>query len=335
MTDLDFDEIDRAVNSATGAADKTVNDETPVENKQDSQPDMPKNPESNTDKPKPALAGRRSSGQFMDVVHPSSNMRRSTIVMPERPTSPKPADTSAQSQPVEKPAEIPDEKPTSDWPDPIDFNQPKDAVTEKEPDKKPEIDEDDDIDKINQEITEELDGKPTENPPETPFIPGTKVEKRPLGAFSDDKEEEKSDEPTQKDETEKPEETSASGELSSDDLEEKLVQIESDDTSKPEDSKKVTTPEKTTPRTSDPTPIPAAEHQAPIEATSINQQYQEKPSTGEKTSGAIYDTEAYHKALAHPPKKKSGWMWVVWILLIIALGAVCGILLYLYVIPSL
>jgi hypothetical protein len=330
MTDLDFDEIDRAVNSAT-TANKTGDNESSTETKPDLTPDAPK--EAPDDKSKSTLVGRRSSGQFMDVVHPSSDMRRSTIVMPERPIPSKSVETPSQPvEPAKTLTPTPEDKPKNDWPDPIEFGASKDAAADKESDKKPEIDEGDDIDEINQEISRELDEKPADDLPETPFIPGTKVEKRPLGAFSDDKVGEKPNSESVGDT--KPNEgadLSAENGLSADDLEEKLVQIESDDTSKPESSQKTAAAEKMTTEKPSSTPAPVAEKTAPIEATSINQQYQEKPSTGEKTSGAIYDTEAYHKALAHPPKKKSGWMWVVWILLIIILGAVIGVLVYMYI----
>lgn len=61
---------------------------------------------------------------------------------------------------------------------------------------------------------------------------------------------------------------------------------------------------------------------------SIPPQYKEQPSTGEKESGAIYDTSTYHQPLAHPAKKKSGWLWVLWIILILIVGAGAGAALY-------
>lgn len=64
--------------------------------------------------------------------------------------------------------------------------------------------------------------------------------------------------------------------------------------------------------------------------TSIPRQYSETPSTGDKESGPIFDTTTYHQPLSHPAKKKSGWMWIVWILLVIALGAACGVALYFF-----
>lgn len=66
----------------------------------------------------------------------------------------------------------------------------------------------------------------------------------------------------------------------------------------------------------------AADEVAPVPAgpTSIPQQYREEPSTSDQESGAIYDTDSYHQPLAHPVKKKSGWLWIVWIVLLLAVG---------------
>ena len=78
------------------------------------------------------------------------------------------------------------------------------------------------------------------------------------------------------------------------------------------------------------TPAPAAQEEPSVSTgpTSIPQQYREEPSTGDKDNGAIYDTDTYHQPIAHPAKKKSGWMWVVWIVAILLLGAGGGAALY-------
>ena len=82
------------------------------------------------------------------------------------------------------------------------------------------------------------------------------------------------------------------------------------------------------------TPVPAtgtpsvSESAAPSGPTSIPQQYHEEASTGDQGNGAIYDTDSYHQPLAHPAKKKSGWMWIIWIVLILLLGAGGGAALY-------
>jgi len=69
--------------------------------------------------------------------------------------------------------------------------------------------------------------------------------------------------------------------------------------------------------------------------TSISQQYQESPSTGDQRSGAIYDTDAYHKVVIKPVKKAKSWMWVVWILLLLLVGSGVGAAIYFFVLPIL
>lgn len=69
--------------------------------------------------------------------------------------------------------------------------------------------------------------------------------------------------------------------------------------------------------------------------TSISQQYQEKPNTGDQHSGAIYDTDSYHKAVVQPAKKGSGWLWVLWVVLLLAIGAGVGAAIYFFVLPIL
>ncbi len=114
-------------------------------------------------------------------------------------------------------------------------------------------------------------------------------------------------------------------ELSSD-----LMAIESDSSLNAVDTEEVK-PNPSTSMTSKPDITPAAPAAAATGSPSIAQQYEERPSTGDKQSGSIYDTHEYHKPLAHPDKKSSGWLWIVWILLLLLLGAGGGALVYLYV----
>lgn len=62
--------------------------------------------------------------------------------------------------------------------------------------------------------------------------------------------------------------------------------------------------------------------------TSISQQYQAKESTGDPSHAPIYDTTEYAEPVAHPAKKKSGWIWVLVIFLILALGSGGAVALY-------
>ena len=66
----------------------------------------------------------------------------------------------------------------------------------------------------------------------------------------------------------------------------------------------------------------------PTGPTSIPQQYQEEKSTGDQPSGSIYDTDSYHQPLAHPAKTKSGWLWIIWILLLLIVSGGGAVALY-------
>lgn len=298
MKDIDFDAIDQAVNSVGSDNSDELETSKPV----------PQTP--------PALAGRRSSGQFMDVVHPSSNMRRAPIKMPERPinqnTTPEAPPTPAVVEPQPAETELPTPTiPNSGWAESKNDN------------------EDADIDKINEDITNELNHKSNESP-DTPFISGTKVEKRPLGAFS-------TEPPVP--ETEPVLDTL--GELGEkkddtlpDELQDELLSIESNESkSGPELQKEESEPVEKT-EIVEKTEPPAVENK-PAVATSITQQYEEKPSTGDRDSGPIYDTNAYHKPLVPPAKKKSSWKIIIWILGILIIGVGAGVLVYYFVRPIL
>jgi hypothetical protein len=312
MKDIDFDEIDRAVNSV-GSNNPTTNDKPEDIKDQSDTSETPK-PAPQTPPTTPGLAGRRSSGQFMDVVHPSSNMRRAPIKTPARPLNQNnvpdinPTPAVAEQQPVE--TELP--KPTisnSGW---------ADAKTEND---------DADIDKINEDIVSELDHK-SGDLPDTPFISGTKVEKRPLGAFSTESSVVEPDLNTQN------ELGDQKNNSLPDELQDDLLSIESkESTPGPEPQSETTEPVEEH-EVTEKTEAPAVENK-PAAATSINQQYEEKPSTGDRDSGPIYDTNSYHKPLVSPIKKKSSWKIIIWILGILVVGVGAGVLVYYFVQPIL
>lgn len=338
-------------------------------------------------RPQPAATpAARRSGRFMDVVHPSADMTKPdapkpvsrqgvTIeplsssaqkiadIMPAKKTSAPMAEEKSTEEPVAEdksvvssagesspqpnaetsPVSMPEspvkEEPTpsSDWPDPLDMmtspadEKPKEetpAVSEEEP-----------------EAQEEPSAPLT-----SPFLPDTKVEKRPLGGFAPEEEptvEEPSRSPVvPSDDTPKTiddpnaqlpadpnaVETQLPEELSGD-----LMAVEADTTHDElkqahESTAKnadVTDKKETAVSTPEPTsPSVSGEPAASAGPTSIPQQYREEPSTGDKDNGAIYDTDTYHQPIAHPAKKKSGWMWVVWIVIILLLGAGGGAALY-------
>ena len=63
--------------------------------------------------------------------------------------------------------------------------------------------------------------------------------------------------------------------------------------------------------------------------TSIAQQYQSKESSGDSTHAPIYDASEYAEPVTHPAKKKSGWIWVLVIFLILALASGGAVTFYL------
>jgi hypothetical protein len=365
MKELDFDELDRAVNSLMGGVatsapvkqddvktltiESTLTDATP-----------PVFPVGTVDAPAevaPAPAPReaavsvrteervtplanRRSGRFMDVVHPSSDMKK---VAPSQSASRQGVTLEPLTQPGDfagAPVEefVPEtteslafEEPTvatfeeatttSDWPDPIDASsEPTELPT---PDEQPE-------------------------PLSSPFLPDAKVEKRPLGGATAP-ELMVADEamPSLEDEFASPEVVEASQSPAPIDLPEELqgdlVAIEAGDSSvtpevppvlPTETPTEASEPEKKPVTSEQPMVVPAAATSAPAVMStgpvSIPQQYREEPSTGDQTSGSIYDTASYHQPLEHPAQKKSGWLWVIWVLILLILGAGGGALAYFY-----
>jgi len=340
VKDLDFDELDRAVNSlitsSPAASDNTENSEKVLDIGAGSiqQPNLSQ-PIVTVPLAAP-LAGRRSSGHFMDVVHPSSDMRRAPIMMPERAPRPNTTTNNPSEESVRPVAPMdsisPDNQPSnSGWPDPIDFREANNEVY-KDNEKTPQDqNEDADIDRINDDITNELN-RSLDDSPDSPFLSGTKVDKRPLGAFStgaiaqpsealelDDVEDDNSvDTAAESIDTDAP--------LSAE-LQNELLKVESDSSTAVEEPTEVETPVIATETN--------VETVQPIGPTSITQQYKEQPSTGDQNTGAIYDTDSYHKPLVHPAKSKSGWMWVLWIVILLAVGAGAGAAVYFFVLPLL
>lgn len=374
MKDLDFDEIDRAVNS--------LNSDKPTDDNSDNTATsvQPVDERSTTSvESTPTLASRRSSGKFMDVVHPSSNMRRSPLISRDSSLTPqvKPIDNSDKSSENDNPIAPIDDSPTSDtisstspssddgWPDPIDFHESKKAEldndgkfdsghieTETNTETETEIGtnnadeisdqnqasnndeyEDADIDKISDDINNELD-QSHDKLPDSPFISGTKVKKRPLGAFSSEAtapttDQVKTDEVTDTNNNEvnnTPETVVVKDTTLPAELQDDLLLIESGDSStNPDKPTTIDNPVAVEAVAAVKTDIPAATVTQSAGPTSITQQYKEKPSTGDQTSGAIYNTDAYHKSLVRPAKKKSGWMWVFYIIILIVVGIGVGV----------
>jgi hypothetical protein len=341
VQDIDFDEIDRAVNSlaSTGFSKdtkeeiavpspvaQTVEPETPAD--VSSEPGISAEPEPT---PEPVVvpvvtspAVRRSGGRFMDVVHPSSDMRPSAPSAPslhrevvierdEVAKRPEPAaiastafhwpDTTVAARPAPEPVvEAPVVEPTP---------EPEPAVILPE--------------------QEEPAGSL-----ESPFLMDAKVEKRPLGAFSGADEGLQLIEepfPVVAETTPEPEPAEAPtwaeepAEVPPE-LHESLLKLDAHG----DDDEEELLLEATNPPDMIPTPDVETVQVGP---TSITQQYTEQPSTASQPSGSIFDTEAYHQPLAHPVKKRSGALIAVLILALILVGGGIGALVYFFVLPSL
>lgn len=369
MKDLDFDELDKAVNSLMGgvkekdASDtaKTLDinttlgpDETPTYgtlsqvagkigseaiDRQEQTVSLEEESSLVAPTTQTAVASsapdtpkqRQKPGRFMDVVHPSSDMKRSTPAKVSREGT----TISAPERPVATP-EPTEQEPVSAAPE--DATQPKEVTPETTAGSLPVSAAPD------HDTSEGTDAKvPKEaavEPLSSPFLADAKVEKRPLGG----------EPPTgspapiweTKDEGQKP-------------IEPLLPEPETPAPNKPDESSvmdALTNPVKTEDELTmhvpeefqnellavekgssemahetDPQPdiSPAVE---PLAVASIPKQYQEKSSSNDTAPGAIFDTDQYHKPLAHPPKKKSGWLWVVAIIVIILLGAGAGAFAY-------
>ena len=387
MKDLDFDELDKAVNSLMGkvgsetiddekatqtlairgtlkddekpkyaeveniakkiggeaiyeAEEKVLNtDETeaPIQKAEISKEDTHQpvvSAESKTEELTTATpaARRQSSGRFMDVVHPSSDMRTTTgpeLIVPERPST----------------------KPVVDLP-PLRAATPANPPTEGTSSKA--------LEASQQEISELLG---------SPFLPDAKVSKRPLGgeaptggvvedipplqAITNEKVDsnntatagqqteetarelaEKLPEVNEKIEDEKPinsEQTEAddgSGDeqrpLNPDGFKDEkpmpeedaaLQKIEATEDDDKEDRKNVNEATSETIRA-----IESGDTEKLAVHGSIPQQYKEKTNSEEhekSDDGGIYDVNNYHQPLEHPAKHKSGWGTVVLIVVII------------------
>ena len=375
MKDLDFDELDRAVNTLMGNVTDTTEpakqDDTRVlaipETLKDNRPPVlpvgevtvSPQPEKEHDsvaantsrstpqQARPAPLAARRGGRFMDVVPPSSSMKKP---MPSQGVSRQGVNLSPLAEPVEQKQvpdtvstaviaspeqdEVPVERLSSpsdtanEWPDPLEFASAADAT--------------DDVRDETIEVPVEQD-EPAE-PLSSPFLADAKVEKRPLGLpTAEYAAPAQVEDPVDEVQPAIPEELA--DEMPAVQLPEELqgdvMAIESgasEETSTTPVAEEATAasrdavPEvqESAPRTAATVAAPAPSIAMAAGSGSIPQQYREEPSTGDQTTGSIYDIASYHQPLEHPAKKKAGWLWVIWVLVLLILGAGGGALAYLY-----
>jgi hypothetical protein len=199
------------------------------------------------------------------------------------------------------------------------------------------------------EVAEETPSTPEANteqnkldaPLESPFLTDAKVEKRPLGAFSGADADLALIEdpiPVSANATPVPEEVPPPVEEPAHEEHDEVPHelhpdlLALDGHSQNEKQAADPLPQATIP--SDSTPSSAVED-IPVGPTSITQQYKEQPSSDTGQSGSIFDTEAYHQALTHPPKKRSSVLIIVWIITLILVGGGIGAGIYYVVLPML
>lgn len=316
MQDIDFDELDRAVSTAMEGKDRPAEPAVPMTSTTPPATEAPAvevtertrvaAPERANMATSPAA--RRSSGRFMDVVHPSSDMRRSGAQPQPQPDAQKTEEALADTaMPAAEPRgpHAQDVHEGHSWPEPIDMAAAEVPEHHEEP-----------------EASDEPANEESE-PLASPFLASAKIEKRPLGAFSSAQPEPATPvEPTPESVAkEAPEEAPV----------DQFVDEPKNIPEPPalEESPAPETPEPFVGSTPESTSV------TPLAQASIPQQYKEQPASGEEPSGAIYDTESYHQPLAHPAKKAHGWLVVLWILGLIILGGGLGAAVYFFVLPQL
>lgn len=290
---------------------------------------------------RPAVVAPRRRGQFMDVIRPDDSKstestvnysaRRPSTLQPLNPDVVK--DTTEKKDDNQPASEDPQEVIETSYVDPISeeetFGQ---SVEESGPEETVDVPEVSEIENnfasTNESIpttkeedkdlaVEETVG--TAEPATSPFLSGTEVEKRPLGAYAD------------------------SG---NDDIKEEGKSVNSDDSTLPETEPAVTVQPESLPAElssevvsveSDNTSIvdmekgDIAARNAALGSQSITPQYQAEPVEDEGETHPVFDTKQYHQPLTPAAKPRAGSKALKYILLVIfmlALGAAGGYLVW-------
>lgn len=384
MGDIDFDELDRAVTSLMGKSPQTsppaaqpqtneesrptttltlgdtrgvtpdqiekaaqgigggvTNEETPVKsvtlgNQADSS--------TTSAQQKPQASG----GKFMDVMHPSSNMKTPQAQTPS-PLSQQssvpataPEDTSAkQSSPTTPVSPKISDITTNGQPQSSPAPEPQSVTVPPPP--------------LAQENTSQpMTLEPQSGPVFSPFLPDAKVEKRPLGGAAVASPNETPDSMQQLDsidtEQEEPHETPDSsiasmpinGEaktshedesdnqrsLNASDFDRQLVSPEQQ-LQQLDSIESVSSPSSPSAAIVEPAPpqVEPVQNPGQWQAPAPNESPQSPVSDEHEQDQqhGIYDVNAYHQPLKHPAKEKSGWWIVIAIILVIIICASLGV----------
>lgn len=346
MDDINFDELDKAVNSVLKQGEHAAKADSPVETPV---VDVPPAPEVGVDEPKPAekqveRASQKRRGQFMDMVHPSSDMIKPAPTQTRRQgTTLQPLDPSiveakqhedkkneelvtTQKEPIESATTHEEPSMKSEWPDPLDVMEQ--AGKEKQ-EERPSVHSEEvagsqdsetlavQPDVVAEKETETPDD--TQEPAATPFINGSGLEKRPLGAFTDPA---SSEEPTEmgEDVTNEQEpvvpsqENVDSNELPAvpqvpQELAPEVVSVESDD------PLTMANREVAADEEHEGSAVPEATGMA----ASISQQYAhtEEPTDGQ--DHPVFDTKEYHQPLVPPTKRHHTGLVVTLVIILLGL----------------
>lgn len=334
MDDINFDELDNAVKSVLQQAPEK-------EERQESQSDVVEQPGQKEDgdvephvaatavKPAPVIVSR-ARGQFMDMVHPSSDMTTAPV---KRTT----ASTSTRLSGVMKPLDPSVFEISQSSPEPVVHETVERTPLDEELDAKTDIIQADDrpdqfdvadvtdaqglapLEKLRGSDFSEVAGVEesftttdddesssdelvTEDASESPFIKGTEVEKRPLSAFAETVNQE--EENTVADDA-----SSYEGDIPQavvpafpQELAPEVVSVEADNPAYEieESQTETTSPD--------------------VLVSSISQQYKpEGAATDDDDAHPVFDTKEYHQPLTPPAKKKHTGLVIVLSLFILAL----------------
>ncbi|MBP9668052.1 hypothetical protein KBD87_04605 [Candidatus Saccharibacteria bacterium] len=342
MKDIDFDELDKAVNSLMGTAAADTDDVKPEVAGEESSASNPM-PNSNSESlpvvtdpapeatptdatsvtPKQAAPTGRRVGRYMDMMPRSSDQpkpaatvsREATTVTPpvdvESPEQSMPSETAEPAAVEEVPSvDESNDLPVADaMPDPIDLAESSSV----EPETSNEATAQDSMEEAPEETQETAAVEDTTSAEsESPFLPDAKVEKRPLGGdavvdMAVDANNAQTETQVEQSNVDESPVVPTPPELNPD-----IMAVESTD------------PKKTIAQMNESASTVSVE---PSAGGSIPQQYKEQPSSGDTTHAAIYDEQTY-PANPKPVKKKSGWLWVLWIFILLSLGAGGAVVLY-------
>ncbi len=364
MSDIDFDELDKAVNNlmkeSTTGTTAVVEPDTPSSGQPAEMADSPLSVDAAAESVEPVVAQSPSTsrvsessaaapvvrrrGQFMDIVAPQSSKkptfpvnRQSVTIQPTTPDitleapAPQPEDTTVVTQATVVDAEPKENTATDSLPDPIDFES-----TSHEKADDVSVDEAPATKEVPSEPILTAD-EPTDAPLTSPFLPDAKVEKRPLGTPATLTLDTLGSE-LAKEKTEVAGDDVSSGQSPSQqhvplpaELHSEIAGLEAESTV---GTPAVDTPETTKAPVAEVPVAPIAKEAAPSTPvatgpSSIPQQYEEKQSTADEHNGSIFDTSEYHQPLQHPEKKRSGVWVVILIIACILLGA-AGAAVYYY-----